>query len=151
MSLDVYLLAKKKFKKPQSSGIFIREHGKMVEISQKEWDEKHPDKTPVRLKNPPTETNELYWSNITHNLNKMADKAGIYEALWRPEEKGYKVAKDIIEIVEAGLKELKKRSEYFKGFNPENGWGTYEQLVNFTEEYLEACKKYPEAIIRVSI
>lgn len=26
----------------------------------------------------------LYESNITHNLGKMADNAGIYYALWRP-------------------------------------------------------------------
>ena len=26
----------------------------------------------------------LYSSNITHNLGKMANEDGIYEALWRP-------------------------------------------------------------------
>ncbi len=31
---------------------------------------------------------EVYISNVTHNLNKMAGEAGIYEALWRPEEIG---------------------------------------------------------------
>jgi len=28
----------------------------------------------------------LFDTNITHNLTTMADKAGIYYALWRPEE-----------------------------------------------------------------
>lgn len=30
----------------------------------------------------------LYSRNITHNLGRMAQAAGIYECLWRPEEHG---------------------------------------------------------------
>ena len=30
------------------------------------------------------EYDTLYSANITHNLGEMADKAGLYEALWRP-------------------------------------------------------------------
>lgn len=92
----------------------------------------------------------VYWANITHNLNIMADKAGIYKALWRPEEINAKKAKDIIDILEVGLTELKKRPEYFKKFNSPNGWGVYKRFVPFVEEYLNACKEYPEAIIEVS-
>jgi hypothetical protein len=92
----------------------------------------------------------LYDANITHNLNKMADKAGIYDALWRPEEIGAKYAKDIIEIVEKGLADLKARPEYFEQFNSSNGWGMYEHFVPFVEKYLEACKKYPDSEILVS-
>ena len=36
----------------------------------------------VYLKREGVET--VYCANITHNLNVMAGKAGIYEALWRP-------------------------------------------------------------------
>jgi len=93
---------------------------------------------------------EVYESNMTHNLGQMADKAGIYYALWRPEEKGYKKAKDIIKILEKGLKDLKERPEYFKKYNASNGWGMYEHFIPFVEEYLEACKKYPNAEIYVS-
>lgn len=28
----------------------------------------------------------VYAANVTHNLNRMADAAGIYLPLWRPEE-----------------------------------------------------------------
>jgi signal transduction histidine kinase len=38
----------------------------------------------------PKSDNVLFVSNITHNLNIMADKAGIYQHLWRPEEIGIK-------------------------------------------------------------
>lgn len=112
---------------------------------------------------------ELYWANITHNLGKMAGKAGIYEALWRPYrlrkdfketdnydkecefEKSVVIqAKDIIKVLEKGLKDLKNRPEYFKKFDAENGWGLYEHFVPFVEKYLEACKEYPDSIIETS-
>jgi hypothetical protein len=113
---------------------------------------------------------ELYWSNITHNLNVMAEKSGIYEALWRPHrlKEGYNIpegehsaewdfenanettAKEIIPIIEKGLEDLKSRPEYFKQFNAENGWGLYKNFVPFVEDYLSACKEFPEAIVEVS-
>jgi len=96
------------------------------------------------------ETDSLYWANITHNLGKMAGEAGIYKALWRPEEIEAKYAKDIIEIVEKGLADLKARPEYFEQFNSPNGWGMYEHFVPFVEKYLEALKEYPDAEIYIS-
>ena len=92
----------------------------------------------------------VYDSNITHNLNTMAGNAGIYKALWRPEEIGAKKSKDIISIVEKGLKDLKARPEYFEQFNSPNGWGMYEHFVPFVEEYLKALKEYPDANIITS-
>jgi len=93
---------------------------------------------------------EVFSSNITHNLGKMADKAGIYYALWRPEEKGWKAASEIIPILEKGIKKLKAKPEYYKKFDAENGWGLYEHFVPFVEDILYNCKKYPDAIISVS-
>jgi len=106
----------------------------------------------VYLKDPTAtyDIDDLYQANITHNLGEMADKAGIYKALWRPEEIGAKVANDIVEILEKGLNDLKTRPEYFKQFDSPNGWGMYEHFVPFVEEYLNACKEYPKAIINVS-
>lgn len=92
----------------------------------------------------------VFDTNITHNLGKMADKARIYYALWRPEEKGYEKAEDIIQILEKGLADLKDRPEYYRKFDAENGWGTYEHFVPFVEEVLEACKKNPNAEIEVN-
>lgn len=93
---------------------------------------------------------ELYWANITHNLREMASKAGVYEVLWRPEEFEAKYAKDIVEILEIGLMELKSRPQYFEQFNSPNGWGLYENFVSFVEEYLKVCIEYPQAEIYVS-
>lgn len=44
----------------------------------------------------------------------------------------------------------KESPERFKRFNPDNRWGTYEELVNFVQEYLNACRQWPEAEVRVS-
>lgn len=92
-----------------------------------------------------------YESNITHNLTKMAGKAGrgLYIPLWYPEKLNIKYAKDLILILKAGLEDLKKRPEYFKQFDSPNGWGIYEHFVPFVENYLEACKKYPDSIIEI--
>lgn len=101
----------------------------------------------------------------------MAEKAGIYEALWRPyrlkenydpsvekdynleymfEEDNPSYAREIIDILTEGLKRLKEKPDYFKTFTPKNNWGRYEVLVIFVEQYLEACKKYPDALIETS-
>jgi hypothetical protein len=93
---------------------------------------------------------EVYWANITHNLGEMAAMAGIYKALWRPEEINKTKAGEIVSLLEKGLAELKARPEYFEQFNSTNGWGLYEHFVPFVEEYLEACKEYPDAIIEIS-
>lgn len=92
----------------------------------------------------------VYDANITHNLNKMADVAGIYQHLWRPDELGIKLAKELIEPLEAGLSLLKEHPERFIPLNPPNGWGSYDAFVPWTEKYLEACRENPEASVRVS-
>ena len=93
---------------------------------------------------------QVYWANITHNLGEMAAEAGIYQALWRPEEIGATKAKDIIDVVELGLTDMKARPEFYEQFNASNGWGLYKHFVPWVERYLEALKKFPEAEISVS-
>lgn len=92
----------------------------------------------------------LFSRNITHNLGEMANKAGIYKALWRPEEIKCKKAKDIIKILEKGIDDLEKRPEYFKQFDPSNGWGDYDGLLSFAKDVLKNCKAYPKSIIGIS-
>ena len=96
------------------------------------------------------ETNEVYSANITHNLGKMAGEAGIYEHLWRPDEIKITKAKELIEPLRQGLHNLKSEPERYKKFNPENGWGSYDGLVKFVENYLNACYEYPDADVEVS-
>lgn len=93
---------------------------------------------------------EVYWRNITHNLNRMATEAGIYKELWRPDEIGITKAAQLIEPLTKGLELLRSDPERFRAFNPENGWGSYEGLCNFVESYLAACRAEPDADVRVS-
>jgi len=80
----------------------------------------------------------------------MAEMAGIYVHLWRPEELGITKAVDLVAPLNEGLSRLKNKPEYFKQFNPSNGWGTYENLIEFVEEYIIACVENPDALIDVS-
>lgn len=97
-----------------------------------------------------TRPTEVYWANITHNLNKMAMEAGIYEALWRPEELGIRHAGPLIDLLSEGLEKLKADPEHYKQFDAPNGWGTYEHFVPFVENYLNACRENPDAEVNVS-
>ena len=95
-----------------------------------------------------TEGSELYSRNITHNLGKMADAAGIYQILWQPDELPWiKTAKDIIPTFEKGLAELVLNKTKYSAYNSPNGWGMYEHFVTFCIDYLQACRDHPEASI----
>jgi hypothetical protein len=96
------------------------------------------------------EVEGVYDANITHNLTGMADAAGIYQHLWRPDEIGVTKASQLIEPLKAGVEKLKANPEAFKKHNAPNGWGLYEHFVPFVEKYLEACISYPDADVRVS-
>jgi hypothetical protein len=92
----------------------------------------------------------VFSANITHNLNSMAEAAGIYEYLWRPDELGITKAGELIAPLEKGLRKMKRNPKRYKLFNSPNGWGTYDDFVPWIEEYLAACKQYPQAEIEVS-
>jgi hypothetical protein len=96
------------------------------------------------------EENEVFDANITHNLTTMAEKAGIYNHIWRPEEIGISKAGELIEPIKKGLADMKERPEYYRQFDSPNGWGLYIHFVPWIEKYLEACKKWPEADIGIS-
>ena len=95
-----------------------------------------------------TDPTEVFEWNITHNLADMAREAEIYEALWRPEEVGINYAHQLMVPLAAGRLALIAEPEYFRKFAPENGWGTYEGLLEFVEKYMEACIENPDAEVR---
>jgi len=104
----------------------------------------------------------VYEANITHNLGKMAAEVkygvewvgegelSLYEVLWRPEERGFKFARDIADLLDIGWNILLSDPERFKAYNPENGWGSYDGLVNFVYKYRNACWDNPDAELRIS-
>ena len=97
----------------------------------------------------------VHSGNITHNLGKMAGKVEVgrytlYEYLWRPDEISIWTAEELIEPLTIGLLELETHPERYEQYNPENGWGDYDGLMNFTREYLKKCTLFPEASVEIS-
>lgn len=93
---------------------------------------------------------EVYSANITHNLGGMARLAGLYEALWRPEEINVTSAGELVPFLVNGLNALEGDPEKFRALNPENGWGDYDGLVRFVKAYLDACLLTPHGTIGIS-
>ncbi len=128
--------------------IFIRENGQNREVTRAEWDARFPDREPVVMV--PAKSNEVFSANITHNLGDMADAAGLYMPLWCPEEIGISKAHELIVFLREGLEALQSAPDKFRQHNPPNGWGNYEGLVAFVEDYLHACEKHPDADVSAS-
>ena len=91
----------------------------------------------------------VHEGNITHNLGNMAKAAGIYSELWRPDEIGITKAAQLIAPLTKGLALLRETPDMFTAYNPENGWGSYEGLVQFVANYLAAAEQRPEATVSV--
>lgn len=148
MSLSVWLTVKQPVIRKVGTGVFIRDNGQTRELTDWEVAEKFPNA--IVNTESDVQTHEVFTWNITHNLGSMADKADVYYALWRPEEKGWKYARDIIAPLEEGYRKLLSDPAAFKEMNPKNGWGDYEGLVVFVGKYMDACRAYPDAEIEVS-
>jgi hypothetical protein len=146
MSLTVYLSGDSASR--EKSRIFIREGGTTKEITEEEWNALRPGEPPMTLDG--YFDDEIYSANITHNLNKMADAAGIYQALWRPEEIGVTKAIQLIVPLSQGLAVLLGDRARFEEFNPPNGWGSYDALITFVKGYLSACVEYSDSEVSVS-
>lgn len=93
---------------------------------------------------------EVFKANITHNLGRMAEEAGIYQHLWRPEEIGITKAHQLIEPLRNGLALLRSDPVRFEKLNSPNGWGLYVHFVPFVAKYLRACEEYPDADVSAS-
>ena len=152
MSLDVSLSIPELRMAEPHHAIFVRRGGSTVEITRAEWDATNPGVEPVSatVNFDAGDKTEVYSDNITHNLTKMADEAGIYEPLWRPDEVGITKAEQLVEPLSAVLERLHAEPNRYRKFDPPNGWGKYENLVVFVDRYLAACRKFPAADVSVS-
>jgi len=98
---------------------------------------------------------EVYSGNITHNLGKMAGQVKLesgltlYTCLWRPEEVGITHAATLGEYLDEAFNILLADPDRFKQYNPPNGWGDYDGLVNFVYKYRNACWDNPKAEVGV--
>ena len=93
------------------------------------------------------EPRKVYSANITHNLSRMWEAAGVRDALY---ESDGKTAADILSVLEQGLEDMRADPARFEKFNASNGWGTYGDAVPFLADLVLACRKNPSAVVRVS-
>ena len=149
MSLDITIISPEPIKK-KSTGIYARIDGQTRELTYEEAIEHFPDVDPHDIIESVFETNKFWHGNITHNLHEMAEHCygrDLYldTLLWRNE-----MPDDIIEYIIdliACLFELKDNPKEYKQYNPSNGWGTYEQLVEFVRSFIHALIDMPPGSI----
>lgn len=155
MSLDLYI----KSNTPvlhRGTGVYIRDNGETKELATKQEVLTHfPDINPNDIKENTYESDTYFHLNLTHNLTEMAIKCKIigqctpktqdifvnlYDLLWHPEDNlGISIPNmDYLEDVMECYRKLLEKKDFFKKFNPSNGWGTYEQLLRRTKEYINA-------------
>lgn len=97
-----------------------------------------------------TRPTTVYAANITHNLGKMAEAAGIYRHVWLPEEIGITTAAQLVEPLATAIAAMRADPERFRAFDAPNGWGKYEHFLPWLERYHAACVENPDAEVRVS-
>lgn len=90
----------------------------------------------------------VYTTNITHNLNKMAEALEIYDVLWRPKEGTRAIS--LCRPLEKAIDRMQKNPEYYRTFDAANRWGTYDDFLRFLEELLSECQEHPDARVEVS-
>ena len=99
-------------------------------------------------------SDEVFSQNITHNLTTMAEEAGIYKIVWRPEEvsglNDTTKAHQLIGPLEKAIADMKADPDKYKKHNSPNGWGIYDHFVPWLEKYLAACIQYPDAKVVAS-
>lgn len=160
MSLDLYINSKTPVLH-RGTGVYIRENGETKELETKDEVLKHfPDTNPDNIKETSYEDNEYFHINITHNLTEMADQCEVtgscdynlnkensfitlYDLLWHPKDNlNIEVPTlDYFNDVVACYRKLLENPDFFKQYNPANGWGSYEGLVKKTKEFIAALTK----------
>ncbi len=93
---------------------------------------------------------ELFAANITHNLGAMAKEAGLYEAVWRPEEIWLSKGSEVAALLCGGIARMEQDPQKFMALDSANGWGTYRDFLPWLKTYLKACEEYPDAEVKVS-
>jgi len=91
----------------------------------------------------------IWDDNITYNLSAMARECGLWHVMFNPEIAGMKIGR-LLPQLETAINQLENDPDFYKDFNPKNGWGTYEDLLKTAKEFLEIVKEYPETTIHIS-
>ena len=143
MGLDLYIETEKYYLH-KTTGVFIRENGANKELKTieevkayfKGFDISH-------IKEYEYMDNIVWKRHITHNLTEMADHVRIdnttlYLLLWRPIESGYSfVTKEYVYYLNECLELLIYDKDELVKYNPENGFGNYNTLLDFVKSLVD--------------
>lgn len=164
MSLDLYVKTKNPILS-SGTGVFVRENGRTFELKTVEdVRSRFPDADLSNISVDTGETFEFFHINLTHNLTEMASHIpcgnhSAYELLWHPErmwgecdvkkyieewnytEEGWKLRPEWVSMLEEAMKYALKHEKELSAYNPDNGWGSYEQFRDALCELF--AKVYP--------
>lgn len=145
MSLDLYIIAPEPVIK-HGTGVYVRENEQTLELKTKDEVRAHfPDRDLSHIQEFDYEDENFWHGNITHNMGKMAREVPVegtnltlYDLLWHPEDQGLNMAgaPGYRGYVLKGFIYLRSHRKELLPFNPDNGWGNYDQLLEFTENFL---------------
>lgn len=98
-----------------------------------------------------------YYINITHNLNKMAEhvpigNTNLYKVLWHGDELDVPIVKgkQFEDYLYDGISYMIRCKPILLEYNPDNGWGNYGSLLQFTKDCLALSIQHPNADVRFS-
>jgi hypothetical protein len=147
MSLDLTIYSPIPIKK-SGTGVYVRDGGMNKELSLEEVKAWFPGRDLSDIQTSTYETDELWSGNITHNLGEMASHVNLecgktlYDLLWRPDENGFNiVTKEYRNFIFEALEKLESSRDILESYNPSNGWGSYDALLNFTRSLCESLVK----------
>lgn len=167
MSLDLYIESNTPVLH-RGTGVYIREHGETRELATKQEVLTYfPDAYPDEIEEKTYEDNVYFHVNLTHNLIEMARKCSalgscstkvtgdlsLYDLMWHPEE-NLGIAKPTLEYMTDVMECYKKlllKPDYFEQFNPKNGWGNYDQLLQGVKNYLNALQSISDDLENYTI
>lgn len=112
----------------------------------------------VYIKSKKKEEDREWVANITHNMNKMAqrifvseNKETLYDYVWRPEELYKEIyTNEMKNVLTKGICIMISKRKSLLRYEPENGWGSYDSFLKFLIEYKKACEDHPGYIIEAS-
>lgn len=84
--------------------------------------------------------------NYTYNVNSMYQKALNINGL---SDLHGKSTKEVLNLLENGVIDMKYHAEEYKKFNPANGWGNYEGALEYLEKLYYGCKKHFKSYIYI--
>ena len=88
---------------------------------------------------------EIFDRDITYNLSKMYYKCidGGFKAL------NGMSCKDALPILNKAINDLIDNQEEYEKLNPENGWGSYDGLLEALKDMRNCCEENKDGIIEV--